>query len=202
MNSKNNWESFYKENYGNKYPETPLIRFISKRFSTIKNKKDIKILDIGCGSGATISFLSREGYTAFGIDASSTAIENCKTRLEDENLEAEVIVGDFKKLPFKNNFFNCITDIASLQHNSDSDIQLTISEIYRTLSKDGLVFFMLISDNKNLSDERFYTNYISDKKIEKMLSKFHIIEKNYLKYSEQNGEKYIKFNLIEAKKRQ
>ena len=201
MNWDKKWESFYRENYGNKYPETPLIRFINKNFNMIENKKEIKIMDLGCGSGATVSFLSKEGFSTYGIDASKTAIKYSEQRLKNEKLEAKLLVGDFKKLPYKNSYFNCITDIASLQHNDDDAIRSILSEVHRTLVSDGLIFLMLIKDNKELSDKQFYTNYIDQNKIDDLLHQFNIIEKNYLKYSENNGANYIEFYLIEAQKK-
>ena len=63
-----NWEKFYKNFSGNRYPEPILIRLIAKNFFRIKTRKKIKILDLGCGEGANLWFLAREGFDAYGID--------------------------------------------------------------------------------------------------------------------------------------
>ena len=64
----NEWEEIFKTQGWGKYPPEELIRFIARKYSHEPNRKSIKILEIGCGPGANIWYLAREGFTVYGID--------------------------------------------------------------------------------------------------------------------------------------
>ena len=87
-----NWEKFYKNFSGNRYPEPILIRLIAKNFFRIKKKED-KNLRSGCGEGANLWFLAREGFDAYGIDGSKTVIERAQKLIKKENLKAKLVLG-------------------------------------------------------------------------------------------------------------
>ena len=55
---------------------------------------NIKVLEIGCGTGSNIWFLAREGFDVFGLDGSQTAILKTREKLDREQLSAELNVGD------------------------------------------------------------------------------------------------------------
>jgi 2-polyprenyl-3-methyl-5-hydroxy-6-metoxy-1,4-benzoquinol methylase len=49
----------------------------------ISDRKDRKIIDVGCGSGWLCDALIQKGFDAYGIDASETGIEIAKRRNKD-----------------------------------------------------------------------------------------------------------------------
>lgn len=63
MSNDNIWNSVFKNQEWGKYPSEDLIRFIARNFYSIKNRLDVKVLEIGCGPGANIWFLAREGFS-------------------------------------------------------------------------------------------------------------------------------------------
>jgi SAM-dependent methyltransferase len=79
------------------------------RFTT--KRDDVKILDIGCGSGLMLNALERLGQT-HGMDMSDDAISFSK----------EIFSGDVKKgslpnqVPFQANFFDLITALDVVEH--------------------------------------------------------------------------------------
>ena len=77
------WEKVFKENEWGKYPDENFIRFLARNFYK-KDRKNIRILEIGCGPGANIWYMAREGFDVYGIDGSSIAIERARTRLKTE----------------------------------------------------------------------------------------------------------------------
>jgi len=111
------WDNVFLKKEWGKYPPEELIRFIARNFYEVKNRKKVRILDMGCGTGAATWYLAREGFSIFGIDGSKTAIKIVKERFEKEKLRGEFIVGDLAKLPYPNDYFNCVVDIAAMQHN-------------------------------------------------------------------------------------
>lgn len=135
-----NWEKLYKKRIWAKYPHEPLIRFIAKNFYHCKNRKKIKILELGCGSGANIWYLAREGFTVYGIDASATAIRWANTFLSQDNLHAILKIGEITNLPYKDKFFDLVIDYGSLSSNNLGDLKVVLSEVKRVLKKSGLFF--------------------------------------------------------------
>jgi 2-polyprenyl-3-methyl-5-hydroxy-6-metoxy-1,4-benzoquinol methylase len=105
------WDEIFKEHEWGRYPPEELIRFVSRNFLHYPNHEMIKILEVGCGPGANIWFLSREGYSAIGIDGSKVAIDIAMKRLKTEGLTAEIRVGDVTHIPYQNDFFDAVIDI-------------------------------------------------------------------------------------------
>ena len=74
--------------------------------------KDTKILEIGCGTGRFIQYLSSRGYhDLYGIDQSQEMIEIAR-----EKSSAYFIAADIYNLPFKNKHFDVAFSIHVLMH--------------------------------------------------------------------------------------
>jgi len=136
------WEKIFcnRPNWG-KYPPEELIRFIAKHYYDVGERDSIKILEVGCGPGSGPSwFIAREGFSFFGIDGSPTAIEKAKKRFKDEDLKGEFICGNIESLPFESNYFDCVIDVACLQHNNEKSTSNIVVEINRVLKPGGRHF--------------------------------------------------------------
>jgi 2-polyprenyl-3-methyl-5-hydroxy-6-metoxy-1,4-benzoquinol methylase len=61
---------YYAENWNHihKYVLKPLLKILGE-------KKERKILDLGCGNGWLVNYLIEQGYDAYGTDASISGIE-------------------------------------------------------------------------------------------------------------------------------
>jgi len=141
------WEKVFQEREWGKYPNEDLIRFIASLYKPLgsEERKRIKVLEVGCGPGAQVWYLAREGFCAYGVDGSETAIQMCKQRLKDEGLSAEVTVGDIVKLPYPEEFFDAVIDVAATQHNTPENIAIIFSEIHRVLKTNGSFFSLMRS---------------------------------------------------------
>src|ERR1700722_13214770 len=69
------WEQIFANQSWGKYPPEELIRFVARNYYRAANRGDIKILEVGCGAGACIWYMAREGFCATGIDGSPSAIK-------------------------------------------------------------------------------------------------------------------------------
>ena len=69
----NYWNNFYGDK--KKFGESSFARFVLKK---IKNKKNFKIIDIGCGNGRDSFFFSKKKFNVTGVDISSRAIKRNK----------------------------------------------------------------------------------------------------------------------------
>jgi len=136
------WNDIFKAQSWGKYPPEELIRFIAIHFYQASDRQKINILEIGCGMGANIWFLAREGFNTFGIDGSEIAIQECHRRLKQENLQANLKVGDIFYLEqlYPTNSFDAVIDIGCLQCNRLESIRQILPQIYKLLKPRGYIF--------------------------------------------------------------
>lgn len=152
MNNSKIWEeTFVKKEWG-KYPSIPLVKFIASNFYEVADRSHIRILEIGCGTGANIWFMAKEGFQVYGIDFSQTALNRLKTRLKNEDLEGQLgglLVGDYldKLNEFPNEYFDAIVDVESLYCNSFTKSQSIISNCFMKLRQGGLLFSQTFAEN-------------------------------------------------------
>lgn len=87
-----------------------------------------RILDVGCGTGATTGFLEQFGEVT-GIDPSATAIEYCRQQGRER-----LCLADGQNLPFADESFDLVVALDLLEHLEQESEGL--SEAWRVL-KDG-----------------------------------------------------------------
>ena len=136
------WDEIYQSNEWGKYPPVPVIRFIAKNFYKDKNRKEIKILELGSGTGANLWFCAREGFSVYGIDGSLTAVSRMLERFKDENLTDMLIgssVGDYYDQLHKlqDNYFDAIIDAESLYCNSFERSKEIVKSAFDKLKTGG-----------------------------------------------------------------
>src|ERR1700680_3615300 len=92
------WEKVFRSRDWGKYPPEELVRFVALNYYSAPDRKLIRLLEIGCGTGANVWFMAREGFDVCGIDGSVTAIEKARQRLTGERVQAQLEVGDVAAL--------------------------------------------------------------------------------------------------------
>jgi SAM-dependent methyltransferase len=95
------------------------------------------LLDIGCSWGRWSISAARRGWYVVGIDPSLGAIMAARRAFRSER-QVMFVCGDARFLPFKSNTFDCVFSYSVIQHLSEDDAEITLAEIGRTLSDDGL----------------------------------------------------------------
>ena len=107
----------------------------------LENKKPVKILDIGCGTGIMMKKFERYGKS-FGLDVHFPALEFCSKR-DLRNLAQ----GDIESMPFKAESFDVVGIFDVLYHKAvKSDIG-ALRGIYRVLKKGGI---LIITDSADM----------------------------------------------------
>ena len=56
------WEDIFRNRQWGRYPPEELVRFTARRYFQALDRKAVSMLEIGCGAGANIWFLAREGF--------------------------------------------------------------------------------------------------------------------------------------------
>jgi ubiquinone/menaquinone biosynthesis C-methylase UbiE len=93
--------------------------------------KALKILDVGCGTGANMLAFSKHGEV-YGVDRSGEAVGFCQRRGVDRVKQATV-----EELPFPDSFFDVITVLDVLEH-TDDDLA-ALKELGRVAKPGALV---------------------------------------------------------------
>ncbi len=146
------WEEMFKSNAWGKYPSEDVIRFIARSFFKSPDRALVRILDLGCGAGANTWFLAREGFSAFGIDGSASAVDRASALLKKDGLTANFRVADFAVLDFPDAHFDAVVDANAIQHNVWRDIERIYAEVRRVLKPNGKFFSMMVADGTTGSE--------------------------------------------------
>lgn len=133
------WEKVHHDREWGKYPSEPVIRFVARNYYK-QDRKNVKILDFGCGQGACTWYLAREGFDTYAFDGSLSAVQKAKQILEKNNLTAIVEVMDGANISYPDDFFDAVIDGACIGHNRIEDIRQMYSSIYKILKKGGQLF--------------------------------------------------------------
>ena len=94
-----------------------------------------RVVDLGCGTGWTSSFLARRGYDVLGLDLSPEAVAAARENYRLPNLRFEVY--DFDHAWAGADDFDAALFFDSLHHAPDEEIAL--SNTYRMLKPGGVV---------------------------------------------------------------
>ena len=102
------WYEELFENYGMKYDKECFAQgtigecdFIEKEINYSKN---VRILDIGCGTGRHSIELAKRGYAVVGIDLSESLLKRAKEKASEQNLQIVFQKHDARNLPFLHEF--------------------------------------------------------------------------------------------------
>jgi SAM-dependent methyltransferase len=122
--------------------------------SSCKNKKHIKILDLGTGTGyvpRVLTRLSKNKFKIVGIDLAPEMLNIAKLKTNDSRIK--YLLGDNKNLPFKPESFDIITNKLSTQFD--------LTEVKRVLKNGGVFIFKEYGKYKGFKEiaERFKNRY-------------------------------------------
>ncbi len=137
------WEELRREGkHLTKYPYDSVVSFVFRYAPKNKPRNQVNVLDVGCGIGNHLWFLAREGFNAYGIDGSETAVKLATELLKEFGVSADVRVFDFTEpLPYEDEFFDLVIDRSSLSSINYESARKVINEIYRVLKPQGHFLF-------------------------------------------------------------
>ena len=129
--------------YNESYAKTQLdLDERSNSFSKIdslwkETRGQMRILDIGCGSGSVSHELVKRGHEVYGLDIMKEAIVRAKQR----GIRAEIHDLNNLPLPYQDGFFDCVLALDILEHLFDP-LSL-LQEMKRILSERGYAIVFL-----------------------------------------------------------
>jgi SAM-dependent methyltransferase len=107
--------------------------FRRAQLQRLEANPSLKILDLGCGTGAMIEdFACVPSVVAFGMDLSPVALRFCRARGQ-----RRVICADGTRLPFQAEAFHCVVAMDVIEHIEDD--QTALQELWRVCAPNGIV---------------------------------------------------------------
>ena len=143
------WEEKYSKGHAQRYPWDRVVSFVFRHVPKDVPRNQVKILEVGCGTGSNLWFAAREGYTVAGIDGSRSAIEYAKRRFDKAGLTGDLRVGDFTQLPFQSDDFHLVIDRGAIVCCGLSAGKKTVDEVHRVLKPGGKFLFNPYSDKNS-----------------------------------------------------
>lgn len=108
---------------------TYLLILLLKNY--FKNQINLKILDVGCGTGLNSQAMADFGEV-FSLDASSEALSYCR-----QKGLSNLYHGRLENLPFNDNCFDLVVALDVLEHIEND--RAAVEEINRVLKKGGIL---------------------------------------------------------------
>ena len=132
----------------------------------IKIRKDLKLLDVGCGLGGATVAWSLKGIKCIGIDMLEEDLKIARLRAKSKGVRPTFLKVNSTSIPFNNDSFDIIICDQVLEHTPN--FKKTISEMKRIAQKNAIIYidmpnkFFPIEPHYNL----FFVHWLP-KKIQK-----------------------------------
>lgn len=138
------WEEIYRARAWGRYPGEDVVRFVLGQYGGAADRAQVRLLEVGCGSGANLWFMAREGFAAHGLEGSGTAVRLCQERLDREcpgwRSRGDVRQGDFARLPYPDGHFDAVIDVVAICYASVEEAQGVYAELARVTKPGGRLF--------------------------------------------------------------
>jgi len=115
----------------------------------LKHENVTKVLDLGFGLGRHLVLLAREGFDAYGIEASEAGVDHCRKWLEAEGLQASISQGDMSVIPYPDGLFDFVLSWNVIYHATFAEMKTALKEIWRVTHNGGLLYLTLNSTRNN-----------------------------------------------------
>lgn len=131
-----------------RYPNESLIGELAAHYFHLDApaRAQTKVLELGCGSGANLWMVAREGFEAHGIDFSQTGLECCRQALEAWGTTATLQQADMLSLPYEDASIDFAYDVVSMQHLDFDQHATAYREVARILKPGGRFFSYHLGD--------------------------------------------------------
>jgi SAM-dependent methyltransferase len=121
----------------------------------LKKYKVKTVLDLTCGTGSQVFWLSKRGYKIIGSDFSPELIKIAKRKAKEKNLKTKFLIGDMRTQQL-GKFDAVITIFNAIGHLTKAGFTKALKNIHKNLNKNGIYVFDIFNvaslNDKDLSD--------------------------------------------------
>ena len=144
------------------YPNEELLRFFGTWYFPlpIEERGRLRILEVGCGSGANLWMIAREGFDTHGLDLSSEAIALSRKLLDRWQTAADLKIGAMHEHNYSESYFDAIVDVYSSYCLDEADFAKFLDEVTRITKPGGRFFSYTPSKNNDSFRDPGPSNWI------------------------------------------
>ncbi|MBG9455607.1 methyltransferase [Lysinibacillus sphaericus] len=155
------WNEFYDQTFEkipffiNK-PDENLVSYLEEKMI-----RPNKVLELGCGAGRNAIYLAKQGCSVVGVDLSDKALQWAQRRVDEANVNVELICANIFELNLQEESFDFIYDSGCFHHIAPHRRVTYIELIRKLLKPNG--YFALCSFEEHgsyggsaISDEEVY----------------------------------------------
>ena len=117
-------------------PSGDLVSFASR----LRIEGKARVYDLGCGIGRHTVYLARQGFQVDASDVSVEGVRETKRWLNEEGLEARLLLADLATLPYDDGAFEAVVAVNVIYHAYRDGVEACLDEVRRILSPNGLFF--------------------------------------------------------------
>jgi SAM-dependent methyltransferase len=166
------------EGFAARWGDLRLERALNAFASRVTGKR--RVLDLGCGPGRDVDFLTQLACQAVGLDLSAGMLAQARRRLP----AAHLVRADLRHIPFAPRTFDGVWACASLLHLPRVELPAALAELSRLLRCPGGVLFVALKSGEGerwstgIGGERYFFAYYQPVEVETLLggAGFHVVE--------------------------
>lgn len=139
------WDEVFRSRPWGKYPGEDVVRFVARNFYGAPDRASVRLLEVGCGTGANLWYMAREGFCVHGIDAAPTGVRIARERLDLEcagwrERGGRVDVGGIIQLDYPDGYFDGVLDVVAICYSGDDAARAIYAELARVTRPGGRLF--------------------------------------------------------------
>ncbi|MGI9570011.1 MAG: class I SAM-dependent methyltransferase [Desulfobulbia bacterium] len=118
----------------------PFNRTLRKMaISVYPPKEGMRVLDVGCGTGTTLSLYHKVGCIVSGLDSSPAMLKEAEKKLKDQ---AELLLGDASEMEYSEKFFDLVVGMFTLHEIHPNIRSKVLKEMIRVLKPEGRILLI------------------------------------------------------------
>lgn len=146
-------ELFLDEKFIAALPQPEVYKFVKVLEGTFPDRP-LSIWDLCCGAGRHTALISQMGHNAYGSDISENGINHTQKWLESNGLKATLRVADMTDNLFIGMNFHGAVSWDALHHNTISNINRAVDNVYESLCEGGMFMVSLLNTKSGRVDLR------------------------------------------------
>lgn len=128
-------------------------------FLSLENTKELSIIDLGCGTGATSIYAAKIFKKVYGIDVSDVMINQAKRKAEKEQIQnIEFINAGFLTYSHRDEPVDLLITKAAFHHLPDFWKQVSLLKMNKMIKRGGILYIFDVVFNFNAIDYKTKIN--------------------------------------------